>query len=351
MKARDQLYARARADEKAFQEWAINFFKNHAWSRFAIARMEAFVAKQNGEAYHNPEFPSLSFARYTNPYRMLDRGSQYVITEIANNEELGWRGKMTLLFLYRQFNMPSSYELFRDGVMAAMMDATGAETLDALVSDRKVVEDMAKAFILYHKDLEEQGVTLYSRAYLRNGSSAYTRYFELMPDILDTMFAFNAEDYSLERIFWHLRRFEGFGDFLAYQLALDVNYCFDVSLPVDFVVPGPGAIKGICDCVGPCGMNERISIIKVLAEPRVQRAVLSGFPFPKFFVKGGAPKGGAEREWLLEENDVQNLFCEFSKMYTIDVMQSRTKRFYEHRTGSAMSVVLPNGFVARGAVC
>lgn len=335
-------YALIRASDEAFQQWAISFFKGSRWADFATERMEAFVAKQRGEAYSSEKFPSLGFARYTNPYRMLDRGSQYVITEIANNTELGWKGRMTLLFLYRQFNMPSTYELFRDGVLAPMMDARGV-TLDELMDSRESVQAVAEACIRYHKVLEERGVTLYSRAYLRSGSSSYTRYFELMPEILDTLFMLRDEaHYSLLDVFALIHQYEGFGAFLAYQLALDVNYCFRHSKSVDFVIPGPGAINGLTDVAGPMSTRERMAVLKVLALPHVQKAVLPEFQYPSFVMADGSTK-----EWLLEENDIQNLFCEYSKMYSLDVMGSRPKRFYVHSPGTEMSVVLPYGFVAR----
>lgn len=335
---------RALAELPQFREWTINRFRDSKWARFATARMDAFHAKQQGRTFCAAEFPSLSFASYTNPFRMFDRGSQYVVNEIANRTHWTFPEKMLHLFLYRQFNLPESYEMFRDSVLAPMMDAR-CETLGEIMYSHNGLEDIAAACLRYHTVCTDAGVKLYSRAYLRNGGAAYTRYLELMPGIVRTMCSADLRN-ALESIYIDLRAWEGFGDFLAYQLALDINYCLEESRPVDFVVPGPGAIKGMDYAIGPVKPAERIATIKVLAEPNVQKFILPDFKAPDGpWV--GETGDTLEAVRLLEENDVQNLFCEFSKTYRIDVLGDRVKRPYAAGRTAPMKLALPLGYFQR----
>lgn len=347
------IHSTLRAHEEAcalqkvpeFRQQVLELFTDSLWSQFATARMDAFHAKQEGRTFCHPKFPSLSWASYTNPYRMFDRGSQYVINNIANSV-MGWRGKMLSLYLYRQFNLPSTYELFCDAVLAPTMDAKDAESLDALIEDREVLDLLSDSFIRYHKVCEADGTKLYSRAYLRNGGAAYTRYFEIMPEVLEELFALDGEEgLTIQEVFCRIRKYEGFGDFLAYQLALDINYCLDTSMPVDFVVPGPGAIKGLEYACGPLLPALKIATIKVLAEPTIQGIVLDDFKR----VEGDWVGKDGQRVTsyrLLEENDVQNLFCEFSKMYRIDVLGDRPKRGYTPGLTPPMRLSIPFGSFA-----
>ncbi|MER3438855.1 MAG: hypothetical protein C4346_15405, partial [Chloroflexota bacterium] len=54
---------------------------------------------------------------------------------------------------------------------------------------------------------------------------------------------------SLEEVYHSLLAYPLIGPFLAYQLAIDLNYSelidFDEN---DFTVPGPGAVRGIRKC-------------------------------------------------------------------------------------------------------
>ncbi len=54
----------------------------------------------------------------------------------------------------------------------------------------------------------------------------------------------------LEDVFWLLRAYPGIGDFLAFQLAVDISY--STAVPFDdggYVVAGPGAVDGISKCL------------------------------------------------------------------------------------------------------
>jgi len=54
---------------------------------------------------------------------------------------------------------------------------------------------------------------------------------------------------SLSEIFWLLKAYPSIGDFIAFQLAIDINYSNVVNhTESEFVVAGPGARDGLSKC-------------------------------------------------------------------------------------------------------
>jgi hypothetical protein len=72
---------------------------------------------------------------------------------------------------------------------------------------------------------------------------------------------------SMQEVFELLRSYPMIGDFLAYQLAIDINYSqlTDFS-EMRFVVPGPGAKDGIRKCFSDYGGLREEEIIRVVAD-------------------------------------------------------------------------------------
>ena len=108
---------------------------------------------------------------------------------------------------------------------------------------------------------------------------------------------------SMADAFQLLRSHPGLGDFLAYQLIIDINYSTLIDFDeMDFVVAGPGAIDGICKCFGPEARGVEAELISYMSDTQEQHFARLGLSFSGL--------NGSRRLQLI---DCQNLFCEVDK--------------------------------------
>ena len=99
-----------------------------------------------------------------------------------------------------------------------------------------------------------------------------------------------------------LSSFPSLGPFLAYQLAIDLNYSTLIDFDEDdFVIPGPGARSGIAKCFPDAGGKEAEAIIRWMVDTQHEQLAALGLDFQDLF---GRP---------LKLIDCQNLFCETDK--------------------------------------
>jgi hypothetical protein len=93
------------------------------------------------------------------------------------------------------------------------------------------------------------------------------------------------------------------GDFLAYQLIIDINYSTLIDFDeMDFVVAGPGARDGICKCFGPEARGVEAELISYMSDTQEQHFARLELCFSGL--------NGSRRLQLI---DCQNLFCEVDK--------------------------------------
>ncbi len=131
---------------------------------------------------------------------------------------------------------------------------------------------------------------------------------------------------GMREAFAVLRRYESIGDFLAYQYVTDLNYSRHLTFTeFEFVIPGPGARRGMRKCfIDSCGMSDE-ELIRWTADQQ----------FEAFDRRGLEWEGLGGRE--LQLIDVQNLFCEVDKYTRVALPQlsrfaagDRIKQRYRH---------------------
>jgi hypothetical protein len=92
------------------------------------------------------------------------------------------------------------------------------------------------------------------------------------------------------------------GDFLAYQYIIDLNYGPLLNFSeMEFIVPGPGARRGIGKCFSDLGGLSEADIIRLVTEHQEEEFTHRGIKFEDLW---GRP---------LQLIDCQNLFCEVDK--------------------------------------
>jgi len=107
---------------------------------------------------------------------------------------------------------------------------------------------------------------------------------------------------SLRAVFEALREYPLIGDFMAYQLAIDLNYSEVVDFSEnDFTQPGPGALRGIRKVFENLGDYTPAEAILWMVDNQEQEFQRLGLPFQGLW---GRP---------LHAIDCQGLFCETDK--------------------------------------
>lgn len=107
---------------------------------------------------------------------------------------------------------------------------------------------------------------------------------------------------NLKSVFNVLKSYPTLGDFLAYQYTIDLAYSdIDCGQESDFVIPGPGALRGIKKCFDDIGHLSPAGIIHYVTERQQHEFSTRNIDFPDLF---GRP---------LQLIDCQNLFCEIDK--------------------------------------
>lgn len=259
--------------------------------RFAAERQAIYHARLAGRPGPWTSDPVLLAHRFTNCFRASDRTSQYLIRQVSyagsqQPEEIICR---TLLF--KLFNRVSTWDL----LTAAAGEVTWAG-FDVAAYDRILSEAFAA------------GQRLYSAAYIipppRLGARRkHTNQLRLLATLMDSGIAGRITGAgSLEAVYRILRACPAIGDFLAYQLTIDLNYSAVVNhSEMEFVIPGPGARDGVRKCFGPGGDGIEAEIIRHAADHQAEYFGQLGLEFAGLW---GRP---------LQLVDIQNLFCEVDK--------------------------------------
>jgi hypothetical protein len=259
--------------------------------RFAVERQTIYAARLRKEDGPWTSDPILSNFRFTNCYRAADRVSQFLIQHVAYEgdqtpEEVTFR-----VLLFKFFNRISTWERLNQLLGELRWNTFDLDQLDEVLSDA------------FHR-----GERLYSAAYVipppRLGAvRKHTNHLRLLRTMMeDDLPTRLQESQSMEAAFHLLRSYPAMGDFLAFQMLIDLNYSTLLGFSeMDYVIAGPGARDGIRKCFGAEARGMESDIIRYMAESQHEHFRRLGAHFPDL---GGRP---------LQLIDCQNLFCEVDK--------------------------------------
>jgi len=173
-------------------------------------------------------------------------------------------------------------------------------------------------------DALKRGERIYSAAYIMPSALAFGGHHKHVNHLLllDKMLREGvpekiAQAPNLKAVFLLLRSYYSIGDFLALQLAIDLNYSNVLSFSeMDFVIPGPGAIDGIRKCFGDLGDYDETDVIRFATESQSEQFNRRQIVFRSLWGRA------------LQLIDCQNLFCEVDKYARIAHPQftGRTER-------------------------
>ena len=260
--------------------------------RFTAERQAIFYRRLRGLPAPWTQDVILQDFKFTNAYRVLDRTTQYLIDHVISGADGSTADILFRVALFKLFNRRSTWEL--------LTRSSGTPTLASF-------DGRAYSAIL--------------RTALRGGSRIYSAAYILPPAVQfpaahkhDTHLALLAHlrhsgffsqllgARSLADLYERLLAVPMLGPFLAFQLAIDMNYaeCFRFS-EMEFVVAGPGAREGIRKCFVSTGEYSDRDVIAWMTDSQVLATEQGDVPF--------VPLPGRPLQLI----DCQNLFCEVGK--------------------------------------
>lgn len=262
--------------------------------RFAAERQAIYFRRLEGTEPPWTDDPILRTYKFTNAYRASDRVSQYLIRRVIYDDRYS-SAPAEIVFrtiLFKMFNKVSTWEL-----LEAQLGPQSWQSFDADAYDHVLGSAMAG------------GSRLYSAAYivppvaLDRTKVKHRGHLKLIDLIMRGSFVSDLErSQSLNAVFHLLKQFPSLGDFLAFQLAIDLNYSPVIDHEeASFVVAGPGARDGLAKMFVDAASVPPEDLIAMMAERQDVEFERLGLTFRSLW---GRP---------LQLIDCQNLFCEISK--------------------------------------
>lgn len=283
---------------------------------FAAERQKILFARIGNEKPPWTADPILKEYRFTNAYRVSDRTSQYLVRHVIYQGPQDIENLFFRIMLFKLFNSMHTWRA---------LEATFGELTWMQVRIESIEEALERTL--------QAGIPIYSPAYimppaparLGQGKRKHVYHLHLLERMMeDEMPQIINQAKSMVRVFDLLSAYPGIGNFLAYQYSIDLNYSTIVNFSEnDYVVPGPGAKRGISKCFADLGGYDEADIIRIMTENQGKEVTRCRIDF----------KTLAGRK--LQLIDCQNLFCELDK-YTrvshpqasVGVKRHRIKRTF-----------------------
>jgi hypothetical protein len=263
-----------------------------AYWRFAAERQAIFCRRLRGDSPPWTDDPILQTYKFCNAFRASDRVSQFLVRNVIY--QFGYSPEDTVfrIVLFRLFSKISTWRRLEAAhgpiSLATFAPESFAESLDQALARGEAI--YTNAFILCA-----------NRAF--GHARKHRNHLALVEVMLrDGLPCQISRARNLEDVYRLLLKYPLIGPFMAYQLAIDLNYSelidFDEN---EFTMPGPGALRGISKCFLDLGDLSPQGVIGWMVERQADEFARLGLDFQPLF---GRP---------LHAIDCQNLFCEVDK--------------------------------------
>jgi hypothetical protein len=259
--------------------------------RFACERQDAFMRRVHGAPPPWSDDPVISRHRFTNAYRAADRVSQYLIRHVQYEADQGVDEIFFRTLVFKLFNRVETWQH-----LAGALGEVSAKNFQ-----------LARAEAALNR-LHAGGKTVYSAAYIMpspafGAERKHANHLRLVDHMMRDKAPWKiAGAKTMDAVFLLLRGYPSLGDFLAFQLAIDLNYSTITNFSeMDFVVAGPGARDGIRKCFGDVGGLSDADVIRAAADIADAEFSRLGLRFQDLWGR------------RLQLIDCQNLFCEVDK--------------------------------------
>lgn len=278
-----------------------------AYWYFAAERQRIFDRRLAGDPEPWSEDPIFASYRFCNSFRASDRVSQYLIRDVIHAPcHADPRDRVLRTILFRLFSRPETWELIEE-----RCGQVSVATFDPAVIGP--VLDEAKG----------EGRALYTNAFIlcANRSFGHKRKHRNHLALLELMLTEELPERllcaaGLREIYDLLIAYPLIGPFMAYQLAIDLNYGPDfVFSENEFTVPGPGAVRGLAKVFYDLGDLTPAEAVHWLCER--QASIENELDIEPPLLLG-------KRE--LQAIDCQNLLCELDKYARVEFPALKSNR-------------------------
>lgn len=262
---------------------------------FAYERQQIFEKRLCGESEPWTNDPIFRQYKFCNSYRALDRVSQFMIRDVCYNpEENSPEDRLFQIVAFRIFSLIETWQAVTE-----------------LLGRAPIIDDLANGkFRLALEMTENQNGKLYTHAFIVAPVQAYGQdkkylgHIELLKDMFINQKLgqklLGAK--SLREIYELLHDFPSIGNFMAYQIAIDLNYSAYINFSEnDFTKAGPGALRGIHKVFLSTGDLTPEDVIMWMVEHQDKEFARLGYDFHGLFGR------------KLTAIDCQNIFCETDK--------------------------------------
>ncbi|MCD0446247.1 hypothetical protein LO763_21785 [Glycomyces sp. A-F 0318] len=263
--------------------------------RFAAERQQAFMRRVDDAPWPWTNDPILQEYKFCNVFRASDRVSQYMIRDVCYHEEpCTPEDRLFQIVAFRTFSKIETWQSVR-----------------SFLGHYPTLDDLANG--TFTKALEQAKTDnggLYTGAFILCASDAYGqrskhlnhvelfRHMFLREDLAARM----LEAKSLREIYELLHTYPLMGDFMSYQVSIDLNYSALINFSEDeFTQAGPGALRGIKKVFEDLGDYRPADVIKWMVDNQELEFKKLDLTFDGLW---GRP---------LHAIDCQGLFCETDK--------------------------------------
>jgi hypothetical protein len=220
---------------------------------FVEERHRIWEQRQAGAPQPWTDDPILATRKFTNVYRVLDYGSQFLLGML--NELDDPREQLARAFLYRHTGRPETWEYLDVMLGGYPLLKDLDQTLEAWKTYRG--DAHVRTRLNDPKNAQRKTQTDYKRSVFTNAYLVFPQSGEPGTDKLESIIKltkrlftgagdivpdFLAATNQAQR-FKVLRRNSGVADFMSMQILTDFGYTTEYRED-EFVVPGPGAVKG-----------------------------------------------------------------------------------------------------------
>lgn len=232
--------------------------------KFISERMNIFWGRYNNLPQPWTNDKVLQDHKFTNVYRVLDRSSQYLISNVIQNgkeyseADMAWR-----IILYKHFNLQSTWDALIKEFGDISLNIKTPELTKFFHKYSKTGVIYSNAYMITASFMRSESII--AKYGLVKGMPKYQTYFRLfhkgffedgvLMDILISK--------TMEEAFTNFSRIVGIADFLAYQLVQDLNYSNIVNWDDNsFCAAGPGTERGILRTFDIKGKPDYQEIVK-----------------------------------------------------------------------------------------
>lgn len=253
--------------------------------------------------------------RFTNVYRELDPGTQYAIQEILEREEAK-PDKIFNVMIYRLIGRSATHE------------HVGFQRLDEF--DTALFEEALKTRRDAHKEPVFTGAYMVSGYNQMGSSDKIENISRLFGEVQDQFADFYTEVETateLKQVYEVIRDLPGFGNFLSYQVLVDLLYPLQVCngdslLPFthdDWASAGPGAQRGLKTLLRDPKKHTYLEVMRWLRQYQTEEFDRLNLDFPYL-------QDNIGQRIELSLADIQNCLCEFYKYHKIINDDGRARR-------------------------